>query len=215
MRIRGGPGLHRGRHLPRVGGEPRVSGEFSPRGPAERIQKGRRQCGLEARLTTPLGVSSTSARLRARSGRRKRARRCRAAPLGEGVAPGRSDIAVAPHQEGKEPGTRSGGSTDHDVEPGEERDDVNTCTTGERLPRRNAFTPEHQRHAFVRPATSTPSPHREHRGLSLLFSPLDSSCVGTSCVETHRYGMSCLCAGLRAAGLPCRGGWGLLGRLCL
>jgi hypothetical protein len=49
--------------------------------------------------------------------------------LGENVAPGRSSIAVAPHQEGKEPGTRSGGSTDHDIEPGEERDDVNTCTT--------------------------------------------------------------------------------------
>jgi hypothetical protein len=44
---------------------------------------------------------------------------------------GRSDIAVAPHQEGKKPGTRSGGSTDHDVEPGEERvADVNTYTTG-------------------------------------------------------------------------------------
>jgi hypothetical protein len=91
--------------------------------------------------------------------------------VGGGVAPGRSDIAVAPHQEGKEPGTRSGGSTDHDVEPREERDDVNTYTTGERLPRRNAFTPEHQRHAFVRPATTTPSPHREHRSPFLLFSP--------------------------------------------
>jgi hypothetical protein len=56
MRIRGGPGYHRGRHLPRDGGEPRVSGGFPPRGPAARIQKGRRQCGLEARLTTPLGV---------------------------------------------------------------------------------------------------------------------------------------------------------------
>jgi hypothetical protein len=91
--------------------------------------------------------------------------------VGGGVAPGRSDIAVVPHQEGKEPGTRSGGSTDHDVEPREERNDVNTYTTGERLPRRNAFTPEHQRHAFFRLATTTPSPHREHRSPFLLFSP--------------------------------------------
>jgi hypothetical protein len=50
--------------------------------------------------------------------------------LGEGVAPERSDIADAPHQEGKEPGTSGGGSTDRDVEPREERDDVNTCATG-------------------------------------------------------------------------------------
>jgi hypothetical protein len=49
---------------------------------------------------------------------------------------------------------------------------VNTCTTGERLHRRNAFTPEHQRHVFDRPATTTPSPHREHRDLSLLLPPL-------------------------------------------
>jgi hypothetical protein len=59
--------------------------------------------------------------------------RAAAAPRrwGEGVAPERIGIAVAPHQEEKEPRTSGGRSTDHDVEPGEERDDENTCATGE------------------------------------------------------------------------------------
>jgi hypothetical protein len=148
------------RHLPCPAAVPRARWTFPPRGPAARIQKGRRQCGLEARLTTPLGVSSTSARLRARSGRRKRARRCRAAPLGEGVAPGRSSIAVAPHQEGKEPGTRSGGSTDHDVEPEGERAGVNTYATGEHLPHRNtdATSPAGRPRLHRRPLVSTAAP---------------------------------------------------------
>jgi hypothetical protein len=145
---------------------------LSPRDPAARFQKERRPVRIGDKANHPSWgfhylCSAACPELKEKAG----------APLprravGGGVAPGRSDIAVAPHQDGKEPGTRSGGSTDVDVEPGEERDaDVNTCTTGERLPRRNAFTPEHQRHVFVRPATTTPSPHREHRGLSPLFPP--------------------------------------------
>jgi hypothetical protein len=164
------------RHLPRPAAVPRALRTFPPRGPAARIQKGRRQCGLEARLTTPLGVSNPPARpcakVEGEGGRASAAPRRwgkeQAAVLLRCARRGRS------RRPGREPGTRSDGSTDHDVEPGEERDaDVNTCITGERLPRRNTFTPEHQRHANDRPATTTPSPHREHRGLSLLLSSLN------------------------------------------
>jgi hypothetical protein len=47
--------------------------------------------------------------------------------------------------------------------------------------------PEHRRHATDRPATTTPSPHREHRPATLLSSPpWTSSCDGSPSVETRR-----------------------------
>jgi hypothetical protein len=47
--------------------------------------------------------------------------------------------------------------------------------------------PEHRRHATDRPATTTPSPHREHRPATLLSSPpWTSSCNGFPSVETRR-----------------------------
>jgi hypothetical protein len=81
---------------------------------------------------------------RAIEGRSRRP--CSCVALGEGGA------------EDREPGTRSGGSTNHDVEPGEERDaDVNTYVTWEHLLRRNtdATTPAGRPRLHRRPLVST------------------------------------------------------------
>jgi hypothetical protein len=85
---------------------------------------------------------------------------------------------------------------------------VNTCTTGGVYLAGTPSRPEHRRLATDRPATTTPSPHREHRGPSSLFSPLDSFlCWLPKCGDASLLN-SCLGAGLRAAELPCRDGWG-------
>jgi hypothetical protein len=52
--------------------------------------------------------------------------------------------------------------------------------------RERLHCPEHRRHATDRPATTTPSPHSEHRGHSTLFSSLVSFPCWDLDVETRR-----------------------------
>jgi hypothetical protein len=70
--------------------------------------------------------------------------------------------------------------------------DVRRC--GHLLHRERLHCPEHHRHATddPKPATTTPSPHREHRPTTLLSSPSwSSSCVESANVETcHRYSLA-------------------------
>jgi hypothetical protein len=100
---------------------------------------------------------------------------------GKGQAARAAALRWAREEPESGPGARNQGRREH----GPRRRTKGGARRREQLHRRNAFTPEHQRPAFVRPATSTPSPRREHHGLPLLFSPLDSCCVGT-CVEARR-----------------------------
>jgi hypothetical protein len=119
--------------------------------------------------------------------------------VGGGVAPGRRSVAVAPHQEGKEPGTGSGGSTDHDVEPREERDDVNNCIAG---------TPS-RRNINDTPSSGRPRLHRRPTVSTAAF--LFSSPLGLSydaATSGRVVEEPCLVAGRRAASWLHRGSGG-------
>jgi hypothetical protein len=189
--IRGASGATLERHLPPLGGGARALRRFSPpSSPLRGFKRRGGRRGLEAGPTTPLlgfllphrgrvprsgkGAGAPPRRAVERRGGRADAatRQLKREPR---VESGRRDIFTAkytgPRWGKKEANARSGGISDRSCRVQRRR---------EHLRHRGASTsPGHRRLVFVRPATSTPTPHREHRGHPSLFSPLEPSCDGT------------------------------------
>jgi hypothetical protein len=171
-------GKHRrGHHLARGGGGSRARWTFPDRSPAAWIQKGRGAVRGEGKTNHPhwgFPPPRFGGGLGEEEGGRARA----AAPRRWGKKAGAPRCCVC--GTGRKPRTREGAKhRGQRREHGPRRRVKGGARRRGHQHRRNAITPEPLRHAFVRPATSTPSHHREHPGPLSLFSPLEPSCDGT------------------------------------
>jgi hypothetical protein len=194
-------GKHRrGHHLARGGGGSRARWTFPDRSPAAWIQKGRGAVRGEGKTNHPhwgFPPPRFGGGLGEEEGGRARA----AAPRRWGKKAGGPCCCVCGTR--REPRTGGAKRRGQRREHGPRRRVKGGARRRGHQHRRNAITPEPLRHAFVRPATSTPSPHREHhRGLSPL-SPSPWSVLCCHDVETRRR-EPCLRSGRRAARMPHR-----------
>jgi hypothetical protein len=194
---------HRGHHLARGGGGSRARWTFPDRSPAAWIQKGRGAVRGEGKTNHP-HWGFPPPRFGGGLGEEEGGRACAAAPRRWGKKAGGPCCCVrGTRQEPRTGGAKRQGQR---REHGPRRRVKGGARRRGHLHRRNAITPEPLRPIFVRPATPTPTPHREHHGHPLLFSPL-CSCYVSACMEARRREPVVWNAGLRAVAWPCRDGW--------